>query len=235
MGAFRDLTGKKYNRLTVLRLAEKRGKNYYYECQCDCGNKKLIRAGQITSGGTKSCGCLQREWAKSPKTKEHNQYEIDENVAKVKMSNTGEIMLCDIEDWDIMKDNLWFVDKYGYASANVEIENGLKRVRKFHVLIMGKKDGLVIDHINRNALDNRRVNLRFVTQHANTTNQGLRKNNTSGCTGVKFRKDTKRWSASIMLDGKSIALGCYDTKDEAIAARKRGEETYFEPLFSVGG
>ena len=235
MGAFRDLTGEKYNRLTVLRLAEKRGKNYYYECQCDCGNKKLIRAGQITSGETKSCGCLQREWARSPREKVGNEFEICGDTVKVHMSNTDDVMLCDAEDWEKAKYRTWFVNAQGYAATNDTSRSKTNHMLRFHRLVMGDKDDLVIDHINRNPLDNRKENLRFVTQHANTTNQRLRKNNTSGYTGVKFRKDTKRWSASIMLDGKSIALGCYNTKDEAIVARKRGEETYFKPLFSVGG
>jgi hypothetical protein len=38
MGAFIDLTGKIFTRLTVLQRTEKRGKEWYWQCQCECGN-----------------------------------------------------------------------------------------------------------------------------------------------------------------------------------------------------
>lgn len=234
MGSFKDLTGMKFNRLTVLRLAEKRGKNYYYECQCDCGNIKLIRAGSITSGGIKSCGCLQREWARKPKGKIGNRYEIYGDTVKVYMTNTGSVMLCDVEDWEKAKDRTWFVNAQGYASTNDASRPKGNHMLRFHRLVMGDNGNLVIDHINRDPLDNRKQNLRFVTQHANTTNQKLRKNNTSGHVGVRYRKSIRKWSARIMVNGKEHALGCFDNIEDAIEARKRGEEKYFQPLFEEG-
>jgi len=57
-----DLTGMKFNRLTVLQKA---GKNKHgmqlWLCQCDCGNKKELRCYDICNGAVKSCGCLQKE------------------------------------------------------------------------------------------------------------------------------------------------------------------------------
>lgn len=58
----------------------------------------------------------------------------------------------------------------------------------------------------------------------------LRKNNTSGKTGVYFNKGKKKWSAEIMLKGKKIHLGYFDKKQDAIKARKQAEEKYFEPV-----
>ena len=232
MGAFKDLSGQKFNRLTAIRIAEKRGKNYYYECVCDCGNTKLVRACQLTSGGTKSCGCLQREKVSGDKPKKGNAYRIEDGVAYVKLTNSDEEFMCDESDWNAMSKYTWFKDAYGYPCANTRGEKN--RTTKFHLMILGTKDGLVVDHINRNKLDNRRENLRFVTQHINSINKGMNSNNTSGYTGVKFRKDIGKWSARIMFNYKDIALGCYDTKEEAIEARKRGEEKYFQPLLQTG-
>lgn len=237
MGAFKDLSGQKFDRLTAIRIAEKRGKNYYYECICDCGNKKLVRAGALTSGEIKSCGCLHREKARMKKPRKGNEFKIDGDVVKVRLTNSKNIMLCDKDDWECMKKYTWFEDAYGYASTNnvdSRDEKQLSRTIKFHLALLGVRKGLVLDHINRNRLDNRRKNLRFVTQHVNCMNHGLSSANTSGCSGVKLRKDTKKWSASITVNYKSISLGCYDTKEEAIKARKRGEEIYFAPFLQVG-
>jgi hypothetical protein len=53
--------GDRYARLVALRLVEKRGRNSYWEFQCDCGSLRRMKVGHVTSGHTKSCGCLSRE------------------------------------------------------------------------------------------------------------------------------------------------------------------------------
>ena len=59
----KDLKGQRFNRLTVLQLdTEKTNKQRsYWICKCDCGKIKSIRSDQLTSGKTKSCGCLNTE------------------------------------------------------------------------------------------------------------------------------------------------------------------------------
>lgn len=58
---FNDLTGKKFGRLTVLGLSEKKsGRKSYWVCECDCGNKKLVRSDSLKRGQVQSCGCLKR-------------------------------------------------------------------------------------------------------------------------------------------------------------------------------
>ena len=52
--------GKKYSRLTILEV-DKKGKDYYYKCQCECGNIIYKKATNILYNFTKSCGCLQKE------------------------------------------------------------------------------------------------------------------------------------------------------------------------------
>lgn len=61
-----DLTGKRFGRLIVLEEAEphitpKGEKLRMWRCKCDCGNEKNILQSQLRNGGTKSCGCLQKE------------------------------------------------------------------------------------------------------------------------------------------------------------------------------
>ena len=52
-----DLTGKKFNRLTVLKKDESRSGMTYYICRCDCGKITSVSQHALTSGRTKSCGC----------------------------------------------------------------------------------------------------------------------------------------------------------------------------------
>lgn len=57
---FDDLTGKRFGKLVVLNLAEQRGKNYIWNCKCDCGALTKVSAGNLRDGHTKSCGCLKK-------------------------------------------------------------------------------------------------------------------------------------------------------------------------------
>ena len=62
-----DLTGKRFFKLVVIqKVGTKNGKRMW-ECRCDCGNKTVVSTNQLTSGRTKSCGCLSgRPGGKSP-------------------------------------------------------------------------------------------------------------------------------------------------------------------------
>lgn len=57
-----DLTGQKFNRLTVLsRTSSDKSGNTMWKCICDCGNETCVRADQLKSGRVKSCGCYNNE------------------------------------------------------------------------------------------------------------------------------------------------------------------------------
>ena len=80
-------------------------------------------------------------------------------------------------------------------------------------------EGLDVDHINHVRNDNRLVNLRFVTHGGNMRNKSVSSKNTSGITGVCFLKARKKYMAQISVDWETIYLGCFDTLEEAAAAR----------------
>lgn len=63
-----DLTGQRFGRLVALGLAGRR-KISFWTCQCDCGQVIVVRLGNLRSGNTNSCGCLQRERTAQAKTK----------------------------------------------------------------------------------------------------------------------------------------------------------------------
>ncbi len=56
-----DLTGKTFNNLTVIALDETSRKTVHWLCLCSCGNEKSVSATALTTGNTKSCGCLLRK------------------------------------------------------------------------------------------------------------------------------------------------------------------------------
>lgn len=61
MYKMKDLTGKKYNKLTIIKFAGKINGHNTWLCQCDCGNYKTLSTNVLRTGHTKSCGCLQKE------------------------------------------------------------------------------------------------------------------------------------------------------------------------------
>ena len=83
-----------------------------------------------------------------------------------------------------------------------------------------------IDHVNGNRSDNRIVNLRNVSVAENNKNLGMRRNNTSGRTGVYWHKPSSRWVAHIVVDGRVTSLGSFIEREDAISARVKAERTY---------
>lgn len=61
-GKIKDLTGQKFGLLTALEPTEEKKNSYtIWKCLCDCGNITYVRSNSLTTGNTKSCGCLHRK------------------------------------------------------------------------------------------------------------------------------------------------------------------------------
>ena len=84
-----------------------------------------------------------------------------------------------------------------------------------HRLIMGAKKGQMVDHINRDSLDNRKKNIRFCTYSVNMRNRQWGK---SGITGVYWGVLEKKWRAQIGFNKKVYLIGWYDNKKNASVA-----------------
>jgi hypothetical protein len=85
-----------------------------------------------------------------------------------------------------------------------------------HRLLLDAPDGMDVDHIDGDTLNNRRANLRLASRAENGRNQGLRRNNTSGFKGVHRAGD--KWAAQITRNRVVTHLGRFDTPDQAAAA-----------------
>lgn len=112
-------------------------------------------------------------------------------------------------------------------------ENGIKRNLYMHKLI-ATFPGMV-DHKNRNGLDNQKENLRPASASQNTANSKIPSNNTSGFKGVFYDPRKERWSARICVRGVRRRLGSYRTPEEAALAydiaAKDGFGEYANPNF----
>ena len=84
-----------------------------------------------------------------------------------------------------------------------------------------------IDHIDRDKLNNRPINLRNADKKINSWNRGNQKNNTSGYRGVSWNKNAGKWHAYIKVDGKRRHLGLFDCIEEA-------RERYEKELYDIG-
>lgn len=84
----------------------------------------------------------------------------------------------------------------------------------------------VIDHIDRNSMNDRIENLRLVTQSQNAFNSSLKKTNKFGHRGIAYESRTNKYTAQIGMLGKHIHLGTFDTIEEAIAARRSAARKY---------
>lgn len=155
-----------------------------------------------------------------------NDFEIRGDITAIyvvrKNGDTHEILV-DTEDLELI-DSLQrkiFVKQSGkiyaaVASKALPSSSSKWRVLGLHRFLMGDPEGLVIDHINHNTLDNRKSNLRAVTVAENGQNQvGAHVDSETGIRGVTFRKDRRKFQAQATVKGEHYYLGVYGTLEEA--------------------
>ena len=225
-----ELVGKIFNRWQVLRFSHKVEYAKYFICKClDCGNEYPVYIQNVISGRSKSCGCKSKVETAYNINKKYNNFEIIDGIVHAYIDNDkNKIMLCDIEDWDNLKDYYWR-DSDGYAVAIKNYE-----IIRFHREVMGIDDPKIqIDHKNGDTFDNRKSNLRVCNNQKNSFNKNKNSNNTSGYKGVYFDKDRNKWRASIQFNGKSYkSPKRYNTPEEAYEWYKLKSDELFKE-FSV--
>ena len=243
-----DFTGMKFGRLTVICRAN----DYHYpngrdvsarwHCICDCDEHNLVdvKHSHLKDGTSKSCGCRRRECGiemvenareacKKP-LKDNPTLELNltddkhEPFGKFRCDNDDSVeVYFSMSDFDKIKDVCWHIEHT--HNGYVRVRN--KKSQSMHRLF-GMKDA---DHINRNALDNRRENLDDkATRIDQSHNQKLRNDNTSGVKGVGYIKNypTKPWKAELKHYGERVLFCYYETKQEAIIARLNAEMQYLD-------
>lgn len=132
------------------------------------------------------------------------------------------------------------VGRYRYSVGDtadyIHAASGYKRVsfdnsryrshRIIWLLVKGYLPPDKMDHINGVRHDNRWGNLRIVSTSENNRNLKISKRNTSGVIGVGFYKARSKWAATICVNGRSVHLGYFKEKKDAINVRKEAEKKY---------
>jgi len=150
-----------------------------------------------------------------------NKFIIDGDLITV-LNSIGEILFYTDYNHGYIISHNWYKISTGYSGT---IDNGEKLLA--HRVITNAKKGEIVDHINRNKIDNTISNLRVTTISMNIFNSKLNISNKSGITGVYFSKDKHSWIANIGYNGKTKYLGCFTDKNDAINARRMAELKYF--------
>ena len=221
---------QKFGRLTTVRLTEphisKSGRKYkQWLCKCDCGNEKTVLEDNLKYNKTTSCGYYQKEVASTMQTpefieyrrkkiKKYNTYNLDGEYG-VGYTSNGEEFYFDLEDYDLIKDYCWCINGDGYCCAR-DCDN--KKNIYMHRLIINSCQ--YTDHINHKKYDNRKCNIRS----ANPTENAM---NRANVIGVYYDNTKQKWKAKIQLYNNVIDLGSFDCFEDALSARKDGENKYF--------
>lgn len=119
---------------------------------------------------------------------------------------------------------LWTKATYDYPTTTVG-----KKTMWMHKLIMAPPQGMTVDHINGNRLDNRSANLRVCTLYQNNLNKEKTVRNTTGYKGVDFFKQYGKYRARVKFNKKEYHLGYFDSAIEAAKAyNKKAYELHGE-------
>lgn len=149
-----------------------------------------------------------------------NKIEIKENYAIIYASNSGQEIFCNIDDLDLLDKYTWQSFKTKKANtfyARAYIWDSEKREKRIFLhQLLYESNEFIIDHIDRNGLNNKRENLRLATRSENRSNSKKFANNTSGYIGVYFRRN--KWEVQITKNGKSHYIGVFNSIIEAAKA-----------------
>lgn len=124
----------------------------------------------------------------------------------------------------------WYANNFG-GRRWYAVKTGSDKVL-MHKAILPVANGMDVDHRKHHPMsdlliDNRRANLRESTRSQNMQNADIRTDNKSGFKGVTWDASRGKWSASLMLNYKRVALGRFDSKIEAALAYDRAAEQTF--------
>jgi hypothetical protein len=137
-------------------------------------------------------------------------------IMKIKLTQ-GKVAIVDKEDFNSLNKHKWHI--FGpkkYAGRDI-VKNGKKRKILMHRFIMGEPFEKEVDHINGDVLDNRKENLRICTHQQNCSNHpGY--GDYKGVTKVTNRFLEKPYCTRIMVEGKNLYIGYFQTLEEAKAA-----------------
>lgn len=202
-----DLAGQRFGRLVAISATDKRadhGKSIIWKCQCDCGNLAEVSARRLVSGKVRSCGCLRHPPCGDLTGKRFGRLVVLGYAGPAsELGRSGKKIYwkcrCDCGRETMVSQSDLLTGVRGTKSCGC-----LRKERALQSLEL--VEGTSVTLLERNL-------------------GKLRSSNTSGCTGV-VRMANGKWGAYINFKKKRYWLGRYVEKEDAIEARKRGEEMH---------
>ena len=143
----------------------------------------------------------------------------------------GKYAVVDPDDYWRLSKHKWYALRNGrifYAARSEKTDNGQKCYLPMHRAVLNVPNNMVVDHINRNGLENRKANLRPATHAHNMRNRAKRSDRTynSKYKGVSQRRDRKLYEAQIRINGRPIFLGRFTDEITAAKAYDRAAQKY---------
>lgn len=216
--------GEKFNSLTIIGPGEpyitpKGVSCARWDCLCDCGNVITVRYAALTSGNTKSCGCIKKGLSKPGNIKhgyrEHKMWGVYYAMIR-RCTDSRDSNYDSYGGRGITVCERWSCDpKIGFPNFLEDMGD--------------RPEGFNLDRINPDE-GYYPENCRWVDKSTSSYNTRKKSSNTSGRTGVKWNKKLNKWIAAIDVGGQYIHLGCYYLFDEAVKAREQAELLYFNEL-----
>jgi len=145
---------------------------------------------------------------------------LEEVVKKIKLTQ-GKYALVDDEDYEWLTEHKWY---YHCGYARRMATGGKRKIIHMHREILKTPKDFECDHIDRNRLNNQKINLRNVTRSQNTMNSGVRSDNTLGVKCISPHKNGFR--VQIYKNGKHVYNKKFSVLDDAISARNIALKKY---------
>ncbi len=130
-------------------------------------------------------------------------------------------------EWRVTRSNRRLSgEKAGYVGLDGYLLVGMqgKKYRAHRLLWILRNgsipDGMQIDHVDRNRLNNCPENLRLATPAENCRNRKQQSNNTTGERGVYWHKQLGKWAVRVRRDGKLVNGGIFKTFESAVVAAR---------------
>jgi hypothetical protein len=140
-------------------------------------------------------------------------------MKKIKLTQE-KYALVDDEDYDFLSAWKWYAYKNEnentwYAGRNIGKRPNQRRVSMHRIISKVTSSNILVDHKDRNGLNNQRLNLRICDKSQNRQNSKKRSNNTSGYIGVTWRKDSNTWRVQITVRGEHLRIGGFTNPKDA--------------------
>ena len=247
-GFRKDLTGKKFGSLTVIKYAYSKCKHSHWACRCDCGNICTVSISFLKRSANLMCPKCIEKFSDIYNVLESNNRDADGRIInKIKFTNCkpnkyifledkviiNDKVVIDKEDFDFIDsfERYISIDTRGYAYFSYGTRDVyLHRLLSKALLFCKNFETDICDHINGDRLDNCKTNLRIIKRSVNPVNCGVRTDNKSGCKGVSWLERLKKWQVNIQFQKQNHYIGVFENFEDAVKARKEAEIKYFGDL-----